>query len=142
MSVYFIVDGVEMPNGLMDELFFECNMRSLKSELGRRFISETILPIVRDHLDIPNLMNGSTHVHIGTKGIEKHDHLPHLFTSVYYPMGSVGSLVLYTDNGPVPLEPVEGRLVIFSGDMLHSVDASDVPFRMAIATNYRLDRPI
>ncbi|MNN76376.1 hypothetical protein D3C81_1927520 [compost metagenome] len=117
-------------------MFCEANKAFIETKAIQEFTNAHILPLVRETLHIPELMACSNHVHIGTDGLEPHDHLPHAFTSVLYVTDAEGAIVLEPCDAAIRIKPCEGRLVVFGATVVHSVDPSHGELRAALVTNY------
>lgn len=137
-SPYLIIDDVEIPSWLVDSVFCEPNKDFIYDEKINQFADETLLPLAQHHpLAESTTHIYSNHVHIGTIGLEPHNHLPHRLTSVLYLEDAVGTLMFDIDGKTVRITPRKGRYVIFTADLMHSVEPSPIEeLRIALVTNY------
>lgn len=133
---YHVIDDIPVPDWLFDAMLCEPNKGYIETESIRAFTTENILPLVQDKLGQTELYICSNHVHIGTEGLEPHDHLPNDYTSVFYVTDSEGAIVLDPCGEQIRVKPKEGRLVFFAGSVVHSVDPSHGEFRASLVCNY------
>lgn len=138
MTKYLSIDDVAIPDWLFEAVLCEPNKGQIASMEIHDWVDDVLLPIARNHpLARDGLRVSTNHVHIGSQGLEPHNHLPHVQTSVLYLADSEGRLVLHLNGDQVPLIPRTGRFVTFSADVVHHVEQS--PFdelRIALVTNY------
>ena len=132
---YRIVDKIAIPDWLLEALLCEPNKQFIRTQSILDFSHLAILPLVRRVVG-RNLRICSSHVHIGTKGLTPHDHLPHAFTSVFYLTDSKGALVVDVEDGQHFIYPKKGRLVFFNAKTVHSVEPSEGELRASLVCNY------
>ena len=64
-----------------------------------------------------------------------HDHVPSSFSFVYFVKSPKGSSPLVFTNSGTKINPDEGKVVIFPGNMLHQVPKNKCDGRMTLAGN-------
>jgi len=123
---------------LLGAVMCEQERTFINSEELNGWADKYILPILKRQMDDPDLIITANHVHIGDEGVEPHDHLPHLYTSVLFLVDAEGLLILHRPNGTTyAIKPEKGKLVFFKADQLHHVEPSpEREFRVTFVSNY------
>jgi hypothetical protein len=136
--LYIVLDNIPVPDWLFEQALCEPNKEYIETPEIQAFTNECILPLVKTHVQAdPSLEACSNHVHISAAGLTPHDHLPHAFTSVFYIVDAEGELVVDPCGLGELITPRAGRLVIFPGHVVHSVNKSPHDeLRISLVTNY------
>jgi len=130
-----VVDGIEIPDWLIDLVFCEENKKYIETPEINQFLEQTVLPILSKKLGDPEGLHlTAAHVHIGSDGLDPHDHLPHHYATVLYLMDAEGEIKLHFDS-IIGVAPKEGRLLIMDASVVHSVEPSS-GLRVALVSNY------
>ncbi len=136
--LYMTLDGIKIPDWLIDDAMCQPNKGSVESDAIHDFVDATILPYVKDHPLAGSALVASTcHIHISDRGLSTHDHAPHHLTSVLYLTDASGELVIDPDGINETVKPTRGRLVIFASTTPHAVNPSPSPeLRISLVNNY------
>lgn len=133
-----IVEGLEIPDWLLIDLMTERNLGTITSAKINEWACDYVLGMARQCIGNDDLRLYTSHVHIGDIGIEPHDHLPYLFTSVIFLTDSLGELVMVLPSGEEKvIRPEEGKMVLFPASWIHYVNPSPEPeLRVTFVSNY------
>ena len=137
-SLYPLIDGVDIPDWLFEAVLCEPNKGQIGAAEIHDWVDDVLLPLAKRHfLAREGLRVSSNHVHIGSVGLDPHNHLPHALTSILYLTDSEGCLVLHLKEGGIPITPRAGRFVTFSAGVVHHVEPSPSDeLRISLVTNY------
>lgn len=136
---YVVVDGIDFPEELITLMYTQHELKQITDPELLAFQRDVLHPLViKHHPKAKSRLAFITgHVHIGTRGVTAHDHLPYTFTSVFYMTDAHGALVVDPNGSAEHVKPKAGRLVILRAHVMHSVLKSpEDEMRIALVSNY------
>lgn len=139
---FTLFDHIHIPDELIEMCLCQEDKGFITDDRIKAFVYAVMLPTIKQThspaMDLQTLQPCAFHVHVSTRGLTPHNHLPHVLTSILYLTDAEGDLIVYgSDGSEFRVHPKAGRMVVMHGSMMHAVEPShDNQLRMSLVASY------